>query len=235
MGRVIKKEACPQCREIGKDRSGDNLARYEDYSAFCFSCGYTEKARRSLRAPSPSKTPSNTIVDTLPLEAHMFLDRYNLSESEKKFFGWSVNNQRMAFKGNGFVELRDVTGQKQSKTLFFGDKHPYLFKCAESTKPNLIVVEDIISAIKVARVCDSLCLFGSFWPDSSLLETFRAGYSRVVLWMDYDKRVEALKQARKASTIGMLPKTIFTFEDPKFYSTEEIKAHINSRDILINT
>lgn len=37
------KEACPKCREEGRDTSGDNLVRYEDGGARCFSCGHTER------------------------------------------------------------------------------------------------------------------------------------------------------------------------------------------------
>ena len=34
---VIRKEACPECRSIGNDRSGDNLAVYSDGHTYCFS------------------------------------------------------------------------------------------------------------------------------------------------------------------------------------------------------
>lgn len=41
MGILVRHEACSKCREEGRDRSGDNLAVYEDGSKHCFSCGYT--------------------------------------------------------------------------------------------------------------------------------------------------------------------------------------------------
>jgi len=39
--RVLKRTACPRCRENGKDRSGNNLVTYEDGHSYCFACGYT--------------------------------------------------------------------------------------------------------------------------------------------------------------------------------------------------
>ena len=39
------KEPCPKCREEGKDDSGDNLHRYSDGHAHCFSCGYRETTK----------------------------------------------------------------------------------------------------------------------------------------------------------------------------------------------
>lgn len=53
MGNVVRKEPCPKCREMGGDKSGDNLVIYEDESSYCFACGYCvlseeEKERRGL-------------------------------------------------------------------------------------------------------------------------------------------------------------------------------------------
>ena len=53
MGNVVRKEPCPKCREMGGDKSGDNLVIYEDESAYCFACSHTilseeEKERRGL-------------------------------------------------------------------------------------------------------------------------------------------------------------------------------------------
>lgn len=39
---AVGKEQCPKCAENGKDRSKDNLHRYEDGHAWCFSCNYRE-------------------------------------------------------------------------------------------------------------------------------------------------------------------------------------------------
>ena len=41
-GTAIGKERCPACASIGRDRSGDNLAIYDDGGKYCFSCGYYE-------------------------------------------------------------------------------------------------------------------------------------------------------------------------------------------------
>lgn len=39
---IVAKEPCPQCREQGGDKSGDNLKRYDDGHAWCFTCKYRE-------------------------------------------------------------------------------------------------------------------------------------------------------------------------------------------------
>ena len=39
----IGHEACPSCRGLGNDNSGDNLARYSDGHGYCFACNYHEQ------------------------------------------------------------------------------------------------------------------------------------------------------------------------------------------------
>ncbi len=52
---VVGREACPKCRENGRDNSGDNLARYSNGGAYCFSCEYYERGEGSaVVEPSPS-------------------------------------------------------------------------------------------------------------------------------------------------------------------------------------
>tara|TARA_R110001592_G_scaffold305451_3_gene578058 strand:- start:456 stop:2198 length:1743 start_codon:yes stop_codon:yes gene_type:complete len=52
---VVGREACPKCRGNGRDNSGDNLARYSNGGAYCFSCEYYERGEGSVIAePSPS-------------------------------------------------------------------------------------------------------------------------------------------------------------------------------------
>ena len=59
MSHCVGHEQCPACADLGKDRSGNNLARYSDGSCFCFSCGYFEtanglsKLKETISFPSP--------------------------------------------------------------------------------------------------------------------------------------------------------------------------------------
>lgn len=48
MGNLVKKMPCKKCRANGNDKSGDNLAVYEDGSCYCFACGYTEPSDKWL-------------------------------------------------------------------------------------------------------------------------------------------------------------------------------------------
>ena len=36
---LVKKEQCPNCAKLGKDKSKDNLAVYSDGQTHCYACG----------------------------------------------------------------------------------------------------------------------------------------------------------------------------------------------------
>jgi twinkle protein len=39
----ISKAPCPSCRSNGEDKTGDNLAVYDDGHGYCFKCGHIER------------------------------------------------------------------------------------------------------------------------------------------------------------------------------------------------
>lgn len=108
-----------------------------------------------------------------------------------------------------YVPPKWITVQKKPKEAgyFYG---PGTVAC---------VVEDTISAIKLSTVCTGVCLLGS-----SYLPVNITGFTRLFVWLDYDKKQEAAAFARRYSTLYDIPaKAIFTREDPKAYTVEQIK------------
>ncbi len=53
MGEFLRHESCPACG------SSDNLARYDDGSAFCFGCEYVEKENKSMRKGEKMQEKNN--------------------------------------------------------------------------------------------------------------------------------------------------------------------------------
>ena len=53
-------------------------------------------------------------------------------------------------------------------------------------------------------------------------------YGRVVIWGDYDKKIDNIFAARKASEVlGKQVQSVITEKDPKYYNTEEICQFLN--------
>lgn len=109
-----KHEACPKCRVRGADTRGDNLARYPDGHAYCFSCGHYEPPDRerqlhALLRAAPEWRRNELEADDSFLNFPTDFDRYLpkvVSEWLKKYgitskeiisnrFGWSEERQML--------------------------------------------------------------------------------------------------------------------------------------------
>jgi hypothetical protein len=82
----------------------------------------------------------------------------------------------------------------------------------------LVFTEDLLSAIIVSRVTAARPLFGT-----SLNQAYVTGFESYKLWLDKDKRIEAMKQSNHFKQYGIDISPIFSEEDPKTYSKEQIK------------
>lgn len=94
-----------------------------------------------------------------------------------------------------------------------------------SVESGLVIVEDPVSAIRVASSggrFDAMPLLGSHLA-SSRLNAIAGLYGDVVFWLDSDKYKEARAMCDRAKYMGLSARTIYTEEDPKCHSNEEIQ------------
>lgn len=178
-----------------------------------------------------------TQIDT---KAKLWLKKYGINDDEIKTFnfGWSESMQRLilpVFDSSGLIYYQARTfkpitkdnpkyiniRQQGAKNVFFRREVPN----DDSKLDSVCIVEDILSAIKVGRVVRSLALLGSYFPDA--LNPLYRRASKILIWLDDDKYVTAVKQARKINTLFNVPvKVIRTPLDPKEYSTDEITGYL---------
>lgn len=91
---------------------------------------------------------------------------------------------------------------------------------------HVVLVEDCLSAIKIARQCDSMPLLGSGIKRDRLAR-LRPFYDVLTVWLDSNMYDNAMKIASQAELLGFKAKAIYTPLDPKCYSDEEIKGYLN--------
>ena len=219
----MKYEPCPQCREMGRDTRGDNLVRYPDGGAHCFSCGYHEAAtvyRGKSRAPNKFIP---ILEETLPAANMAWLRRYGLTDEEiKTHFKYAPAYNRHIFvhigtEGEAFWEARTVN-KSMPKVTSFGAK-PFLVMGKGSS---LVFVEDIVSAIKVARHAMVMPLFGCAADADTITKAVNLpGVETVYVWLDDDKKTTSMEIASIAGTFKPCYH-IFTANDPKEHTDEEI-------------
>lgn len=218
----LKHEACPNCRSVGKDREGNNLARYTNGSAFCFSCRYTEWPDRYSGVHSGDvahKAIPKDLTDVLPRENQGWLEQYLESSEIRSHFKYSPSIKRHIFQDGTYWEARSVLGAKP-KTISHGDKPFILF----GTGDPIVVVEDVVSAIKVSRVCTAIPLFGNSLPPEWMVRICKLRPQHVGIWLDSNMVLQARKIVKKFNLLAPIAGTVETELDPKCYTTEQIKG-----------
>jgi hypothetical protein len=104
---------------------------------------------------------------------------------------------------------------------------PLAFSTEEDNSDDdpIILVEDMLSAIKVSRHYECWCLLGSHLHDECIRRLVEAARP-VLIWLDYDKMGSALKFVTRLQIYGLTAGSIITVEDPKEYSNAEIISYV---------
>jgi Zn ribbon nucleic-acid-binding protein len=86
----------------------------------------------------------------------------------------------------------------------------------------VVVVEDILSAIRVGRHLPCLPLMGTNIPPKTL-KTLSERFDCLVVWLDPDKKKEAVKLRTSVSALFSNVGAVLSDKDPKEYPDPEIK------------
>lgn len=225
MARFLKHGPCKKCG------SRDNLGYYDDGSTYCFGChAYSPATRR------PEPTEKKVVMDIRPsLKAEIpepnisWLRKYLNDDQIGEFFSWSPYMDRHVYvevlpDESLYWEARKVGPlQGISKIISAGSK-PMSLKGKWKETGVVVLVEDIISAIKVGEHAGVLCLHGSIIPNNLYTTLGKiAGIKRIILWLDRDKLSAATVYESKFRVWGKECSVIMTPKDPKDYSDNEIK------------
>ena len=240
MGTCVGHEPCPKCRKDGNDRTGNNLARYADGGAYCFSCGYTILPNGLATLSKETQEDNHAIslpggvTQVLPERALAWLYKYSLTDHDIKLNNilWSEYHQRIIFPiiihGNlvGWIG-RAVEPNIVPKVYTRGKLHEINYILGNTKSSRIIVVEDIISGIRVSRASGYATspLFGSHISKRTMLILDKF-YDQLIIWLDKDKEKESVKFAKNARDFGIKARSVITDKDPKEYSDSEILSFL---------
>jgi ribosomal protein S27AE len=232
MAVFLKHESCPNCG------SKDNLARYDDNSAYCFGCKYVENKtqytpKNDQNIEQIIKLPENssTQIGKKGLE---WLDKYEITPEERIRYRmlWSEDREQLIFPiyngTNNVIAWQGRNFKSNAKSKYFsqGKIHDILYLCGNKKSP-IIIVEDLVSAIKVSRVCSSMPLFGSE-ASTSLLMRLKLHCESIIVWLDSDKWKNSQDIVNRARSIGLAALAVYTTQDPKEYDTNKIKYFLTN-------
>lgn len=231
MSKFIKHIPCERCG------SRDNAGLYSDGSVYCFGCNSYTSGTVSQRLKTDSqKTTDHSILalpsdftTSLPLECTRWLNKYGVSQSEKDTMkvGWSERLGLLIFPFYKDGEFIGYNGRrfkgKGSKYVVKGFKRGFSRVYGEGDV--LVFTEDLLSAIRVSRICSAVPLYGTSLDKNFVIQLPKK-YTKYVMWLDKDKRIEATFQAKMMRQYGYPFSAVFTDKDPKDYSVNEIKEVI---------
>ena len=193
-------EPCPSC---GSD---DNLARYSDGSASCFSgdCDHweppTDQPTTRKKADSPAKVKDSSLITNGEIRS---LPKRNISEETCKHFGYQVGTNKNGttvqianyYRDNKVVAQKTRDSNKNFSVIGNGKKMPFFGqnKWREGGK-RLVVTEGEIDAMSISQ------LQGNSWPVVSLCNgaqsaaklfaqesEFLESYEKVIIAFDMDE------------------------------------------------
>lgn len=235
--KFLRHEPCESCG------SRDNVGIYSDGHKYCFGCHKFDAPSgvEGVKAFAASKQlvesmegkialPEDFTFE-LPNLPFQWLMRYSIGQMERMEhgIGWSPNLDRLIFPLYEDGELKFWTGRyfgkdaRQPKYWTQGSRNEImaLYGHSHPLAERVVLVEDIVSAIKVGRVCMTMPLLGSKMP----LENARKlseRFKRLVIWLDPDMKRSAFQQALKLEPWFNSVEVILSDRDPKDHTTAEI-------------
>lgn len=215
---------CPSCG------SRDNLGRYDDGHAYCFGCGYYEKAEgEPAETSKPSPKGDFLQVTPVPIPAR----KLTIETCEKFRYGQAtLSDGRHVQVAPYYDKAGSLLAQHirtRDKDFFFigsGNDLPLFGQnLCPPTGRQIVVTEGEIDAMSVSQA------FGNRWPVVSLPNGARAapkaiaralefleGYAKVILWFDDD---EPGREAAEACAILLTPGKAYLASIPGFKDANE--------------
>lgn len=240
MAHFLRHTSCPECG------SRDNLALYSDGGQHCFGCGYhvgptaegiwgkktvVEEQHEGELRPLPSDFGTEFSEEVLT-----WCKKYDILVPEllTRDVGYSPTRNQLIFtwKDGDRVVLWQARNFYKGRKKYFtgGEKNDvlpiYPAKSVSNPVGTLVLVEDTISAIKIARQCDSMPVLGATLSPK-MIAALRASYRFLVVWLDGNKYDQAQRIARQAELLGIQARAIYTEADPKEYDDEFIHEAIH--------
>lgn len=208
---------CHHCGGKGFSRSTSSLFK-QDTTGF-------ETSQRAVEIPISNNQLPDDYRTQIPPEGLLWLFSYDISTEEIKKYemGWSQELGMIIFPLKVANVILGWQGRDPITKKYKNSGPGLVFKAYSRNRGKVVLVEDIVSAIKVNRIMSCIALLGTN------LKNLDISGDNFIIWLDYDVRDKAQKMANELSLWGKV-KVIVTKKDPKYYSTDEIEDILTIND-----
>jgi hypothetical protein len=230
VSHFLHNEGCPKCISQGNDNNRDNLSVWSDGHRWCFRCNYYEPGdivEKHLKQKEivNKKGLIYPEITNFSQECLEYLRSYQLTD-EEIYSNLNGHPEGYTFFDDKWWLLRRLDkDHPEGKVKIRGEvvgNEPIL-----TGSDTVVVVEDILSAIKVSRVIDTIALCKSAIHDI-LIVRLAQRYDNCNLWLDSDM-LEKMgnKLLPRIKPYFKQCKVIMSEYDPKTYTDSDIRRFIN--------
>lgn len=227
--------SCPNCG------SRDNRGVWEDGHTFCFGCGYKtfensrlEDVQRLVKEKFSNKDISlpDDFMYAIPAAPLSWLKKYSLTNEEiqNNRIGYSYSQQMLIFpfwEGDHLIMWQGrFFPQRVPKNFTVGYPENHIIIKGDQ-RSSVVIVEDAVSQIKVARHCACCCLFGAHLSLHKAIGLSRV-FENLILWLDNDKIKEMIKFKERYAHLFKTVKIIISDTDPKEQTDVQIINHLTN-------
>jgi len=249
----VKHEPCTRCGSRDNfarysDGSGFCFGcRYSERSSGLPS-EWTKQGVSEVTETEEAVTLPEGCSDILGPDQQQYLARYSVlvSEGLRQGLLWNQRTEQLIYPyyattedGRKYLacyQARNFNKSRQEKAKYFnkGSTRNVIPVIQCSTPSNrrlvifpkrLVITEDALSAIRIARQCDAMPALGTNVPVSKIMVLARS-YERITIWLDSDKWREAREIADNVKWLGLSADTIYSELDPKAYTDEQITEYL---------
>jgi hypothetical protein len=226
---------CHRCGEKG-GRSTFNLSPSE-YKQWQSSRNELVQENRTVK---DIELPAG-FTRTIPDIGLAWLYSYDLTDEDINGFGigyspvlnrvimpvYNDNNELVYWQGRGLRPPYIPGKNPKYMNIKAAGRDNIYFKAqwSEEETETVVMVEDIISTIRVSHVMDTYGLLYAYIPDSLVME-LASKYESIIFWLDPDKWNRMLGRVKRWRSFGINVRSIRSDQDPKFYTDDEIVDHL---------
>ena len=232
--------------------SSNGMSEYSDHW-YCYACGTPKDKKiktRSIQEREVKGASEDQTYHELPDKARAFLYKFHFTDDLIKKYSicyaydfkvWSTKKQAYFNSGDRiilpswkeqdvrFCEARTLDTDNDLKYVTVGGKQ-LIFKTFidRIQMPVVVLVEDMLSAMRVGEVCKAIALRGTSFNDNKLCQILDSGINFIV-WLDSDKPgQEAAKTLiHKLKWWNGKVSAVMSDKDPKCYSDKEIRTFLD--------
>lgn len=235
----------------GSDNSQLISHNEHGYSRWCFRCSdkpdfvghglrrieliERHKKERAIKREAKVVLPSD-YTQEIPPRAAIWFYKYGISAelAAEYGIGYTPELDRIVlpvFEDDELVAVQMRAVDPWRKPKYLNPAGPKVSSAVFQSAPATgvtVVVEDILSAIKIGKVAHATSILGTNMTDARALKIASRNHTAVI-WLDGDKAgLKGFVPAeRQLSMLGMTVRRVKTTDDPKTYSLEEIRNIIN--------